>query len=49
MSSIDRDRVVSATHFDYPNNYFVMMTIDRAGRWRLADITDLQPEPSIPL
>lgn len=47
---LDRQgRVVSATHFDYPNNYFVMMTIDRAGRWRLADITDLQPEPSIPL
>lgn len=42
-------RIVSATHFDDPNNYFVLMTSDETGRWRLADITDLLPEPSIPL
>ena len=42
-------RIVKTTHFEYPNRYFVLMTNDGRGRWRLADITDLQPEPSIPL
>jgi hypothetical protein len=47
---VDRQgRIVSATHFDEPNNYTIIMTSDRAGRWRLADITDMQPEPTIPL
>ena len=42
-------RIVSATHFDEPNNYFVLMTSDGHDNWRLADITDLLPEPTIPL
>jgi hypothetical protein len=47
---VDRQgRIVSAKHFDEPNNYTIIMTSDRAGRWRLADIRDMQPQPTIPL
>ena len=48
--TLDRDRhVVKTARYSWPNNYVVVMTHDRSGRWRIADITDVMPEPSIPL
>jgi hypothetical protein len=48
--TIDRDHhVVKTVTYSWPNNYVVVMTHDRFGRWRIADITDVMPPPSIPL
>lgn len=48
--TLDRDhRVVKTATYSWPNNYVVIMTHDRSGRWRIADITDIMPPPSIPL
>ena len=48
--TLDRDhRVVKTKTYSWPNEYVVIMTHDSFGRWRIADLTDIMPERSIPL
>ena len=48
--TLDRNHhVVKTKQYEWPNDYVVVMTHDYSGRWRIADVTDILPEPTIPL